>query len=71
MPPSGDAWGAGEGDSGTRRTPGPGHDAALHAPESGRRELVPLSKTEGLADAPAGVETKGSEFSNLLMARDF
>ena len=32
---SGDAWRAREGDPGTGRTPGPGHDAALHALESG------------------------------------
>jgi hypothetical protein len=32
---SGDAWSAGKGDSGTGRTPGPGHDSALHALESG------------------------------------
>ena len=31
----GDAWRACEGHSGTGRTPGPGHDAALHAPEPG------------------------------------
>src|SRR5712692_4139110 len=30
---SGYAWRACEGDSGTGRTPGPGHDAALHALE--------------------------------------
>jgi integrase len=29
----GDAWGAGAGHSGARRTPGPDDDAALHAPE--------------------------------------
>jgi len=29
----GDAWGAGKSHSGTGRTPGPGHDAALHALE--------------------------------------
>ena len=32
---SGDAGRARAGDSGTRRASGPGHDAALHAPESG------------------------------------
>ena len=50
----GDAWRAGEGHSGTGRTPGPGHDAALHAPEPGGARRGDSIVGDGNRNSPRG-----------------
>jgi hypothetical protein len=61
----GDAWGASKSHPGTGRTPGPGDDAALHAPEpSGARRGDPIVG-DGNGNSPRGrgeiVEAAGTE----------
>ena len=61
----GDAWRASTGHSGTGRTPGPGHDAALHAPEPGGARRGDSVIGDGHRNEPRGrgeiVEAAGTE----------
>jgi hypothetical protein len=61
----GDAWRAGEGHPGTGRTPGPGHDTALHAPEPSGARRGDSVVGDGHRRGPRGrgeiVEAAGTE----------
>jgi hypothetical protein len=58
-------WGASKSHPGTRRTPGPGHDAALHAPEPGgaRRSNQVIGDRDGYEPRGRGeiMEAAGTE----------